>query len=74
MVQANSSFFLQRGTRSLAMRLLRQGQIHMIGSDCHNVTDRPPDMARAICEIRRCCGEAVLRKLQNLEDVVFAVE
>ena len=74
LVQANAEFFLQRSTRNLAMKLLRQGQIHMIGSDCHNLTDRPPNMAGAICEIRRCCGEEILKKLRDLEDVVFAVE
>lgn len=72
LVQANAEFFLQH--RNLAMRMLRKGQIHLLGSDCHNLTDRPPNMAGAIHEIRRCCGEEILKKLRDLEDVVFTVE
>lgn len=72
LVQANAEFFLQ--SRNLAMRLLRREQIHLIGSDCHNLTDRPPNMAGAIHEIRRCCGEEILDKLRDLEDVVFTAE
>ena len=72
LVQANAEFFLRH--RRLAMGMLRKGQIHLIGSDCHNVTDRPPNMAGAIREIRRCCGEEILKKLRDLENVVFTVE
>lgn len=44
LVQANGSFFLKRKTRSLAMKLLKKGQIHLLGSDAHNMDDRVPNL------------------------------
>ena len=52
-VQANASFFLDNATRSLAFRLLRQGKIHLLGSDCHNISDRAPNLGEAVKEIEK---------------------
>ena len=48
LVQANASFFQNRMTRSMAMRMLQQGQIHLLGSDCHNLTSRAPNLDQAV--------------------------
>lgn len=44
LVQANGGFFLRPLTRSMAMRMLRRDQIQLLGSDCHNITTRPPNL------------------------------
>lgn len=44
LVQANGAFFLNRKTRFLAMKLLKKGYIHLLGSDAHNMTDRTPNL------------------------------
>lgn len=52
-VQANAEFFLQKSTRKTAMRLLREDRIHLLGSDCHNLRSRVPnlgDALRLICD------------------------
>lgn len=54
LVQANASFFL-RGSR--AMNMLRSHQIHLIGSDCHNLTDRRPNLGPALERITRKLGD-----------------
>lgn len=46
--QVNAGSFLNRKTRSKVMKLLDQGKLHVLGSDCHNLTTRPPNLALAI--------------------------
>lgn len=60
LVQANADFFLQRGTRRMALRMLKQHQIHLLGSDCHNLSSRAPNMGEAIALIRKRAGEEAL--------------
>jgi len=52
-VQANAGFFLNRSTSPMAMRLLKEDRIQLLGSDCHNTADRKPDMGSAAELIRR---------------------
>lgn len=46
LVQANASFFTSRYTGSLARRLLKEKKIHLLGSDCHDMTRRPPCLGK----------------------------
>lgn len=64
MVQANASFFLRRSTRSMALRMLRNGQIHLLGSDCHNLTDRRPRLGEAVEIIRHRCGQEIIKQIR----------
>lgn len=43
-VQVNGSFFLNPKTRKAAFANLKAGKIHVIGSDCHNLDSRPPNL------------------------------
>ncbi len=56
MMQVNASFFdgIFHGVRALNM--LRKNRIHFIGTDCHNMTDRPPDLLNAVNTIRKKFG------------------
>lgn len=56
-MQVNASFFLSRRTCGKALRMLRNGRIHWIGSDCHNLTARPPQIGDASEVIRRKLGD-----------------
>ena len=58
--QVNASFFLSHRSRRKAMKLLRRGQIHWIGSDCHNLSSRPPRIGQAASLIREKLGDAFL--------------
>lgn len=70
LVQANASFFLRQSTRSLALRMLKKGQIHLLGSDCHNVKYRAPRLAEAVEVIRRKLGKPALVTLaKNANDI-----
>ena len=53
LMQANAAFLLQRNTRKKALQMLENGQIHCLGSDCHNMTLRPPCLLQAIEFLRQ---------------------
>lgn len=57
LVQANSSFFLKKTTASLALRLLREDKIHLLGSDCHGIRYRRPDLGAALETIQPCAEQ-----------------
>lgn len=52
MMQTNASFFNMRKTRRAALKMFANGQIHFLGSDCHNVKYRPPRIDEAVSVIR----------------------
>lgn len=47
LVQVNASYFLNPATVRDAMRNLKQGKIDLVGTDCHNLSNRAPNMAAA---------------------------
>ncbi len=55
--QCNSSFFAGRFTKSKAFKMIRNNQIHFIGTDCHNMTDRSPNMEIALSALKKKYGE-----------------
>lgn len=44
MVQVNGSYFLNPETVDSAIRNLKRGKIHFLGSDCHNLSSREPNL------------------------------
>lgn len=71
LMQVNSSFISGFFTRAKAFSMLRTNQIHFIGSDCHNLMDRPPDIAKAFSLIRRKFGDMFLADYINYENELF---
>lgn len=67
MVQANASFFLNRQTAALAMKLLKNDQIQLLGSDCHDTAQRAPNLAQAMDAIRAKLGEEPLERIIHYE-------
>ena len=55
---SNASFFISRLTRHKALRMLRNHQIHFLGSDAHNMADRAPNTAKAVAIMQKKFGEA----------------
>lgn len=52
LMQSNASFFFSRKTKRKALKMFDKGQIHFIGSDCHNLEYRPPRILDAINVIK----------------------
>ena len=61
LMQSNASFFLRWNTKHKALRMLESGQIHLLGSDCHNMADRPPRLGEAL----EIIGENGRRELEQ---------
>ena len=47
LVQVNAGYFLNPATTKSAMKHLQQGEIHFVGSDCHNMSTRVPNLGQA---------------------------
>ena len=63
-MQCNASFFLNWKTRRKAMGMLKRGEIHMLGSDCHNMTTRPPRLWEAKAAIQKALGMSFWREFE----------
>ena len=70
-VQANASFFTEKSTRSLAFRMLRQGRIHLLGSDCHDLKDRAPNLGDAVKAIEGKFGPDILDYIQSQQNKIL---
>lgn len=71
LVQANASFFIRRGTRSQALRLLRSGRIHLLGTDCHHADARRPNMDEALRIIEKKLGPDAIAQISAAEHRVL---
>lgn len=74
LMQSNAEFFRRWKSRRKATRMFDAGRIHLLGSDCHNMGNRPPCMDEALSVIgeqrtrelaRRC------RELLKLEEAIL---
>ena len=66
LIQCNAAFFLHLRTRRRALRLLKNGYIHLLGSDCHGIEHRAPDLGEAAQVIRKHLGGSALRDVDRL--------
>ncbi len=55
--QCNASFFSGFLTKRKALKMIRDNQIHFIGTDCHNTNDRAPNMMIALSALKKKYGK-----------------
>ena len=72
-MQVNASFFVERRTRRKALKMLRNRQIHVLGSDCHGSVVRPPKIGEAGEAIHKKLGEEPLALLQGCAAELISV-
>ena len=65
LVQVNASWFLDPKTVKSAVRNLKQGKIHLIGSDCHNLLGRSPNLGQARQQAKAFGAEAEFEELRR---------
>ena len=72
-VQANASFFKKGGlTSKLAFKLLKTDKIQLLGSDCHNMTSRIPNLGDAVEVIEKKLGREAIDRINRYgENVLF---
>lgn len=71
LVQANAEFFLRRATRKRALKMLQAGQIHLLGSDCHDLEERCPNLGPAKALIARQLGQQALTGIAGWEQQIM---
>ena len=71
LIQANASYFADIRTKRKALSLLKNGNIHFLGSDCHNITSRPPKIGKAYEIIKNKFGEDFLCQMNEYGWAVF---
>lgn len=71
-VQANASFFLKTSTVRMAVRLLREDKIQLLGSDCHNLISRVPNLGPAVQQIEMRLGSGILERIQFYQNEALA--
>ncbi len=72
LMQVNSSFFTSFSTKRKAIKMLEQGDIHLIGSDCHNLTSRPPILKNAFDYIEKKLGDNFVRRFNGYGDRIIS--
>lgn len=63
--QCNTEAFFAFRSRRWALDLLKKGYIHFLGSDCHNLTSRPPQWTDARAVIEKKLGAGYLETLNQ---------
>lgn len=70
-LQMNASQFLRRFSRRRALRLLRDRTVQVLGSDCHNMENRRPNLGEALSVIQKYGGEDMLCGLRESAETVL---
>lgn len=65
LMQSNASFFTGTFSKRKALRMLESGMIHLLGSDCHNMTSRPPNLEKACTVIVKKQGRDAVKNVMN---------
>ena len=55
--QVNAEYFISFLSKRKAITALKEGDIQFVGSDCHNLTSRPPRIGQAYEMIRKKLGD-----------------
>lgn len=58
LVQINAECFLSFSGRRIARKLLKYGSIDLLGSDCHNLTTRKPNLAEGCAALQKLSPQA----------------
>lgn len=70
LIQSNAAFFLSGRTGRRALRMLKNREIHFLGSDAHNLSSRAPDIGPALARIEKKLGEDALLHIRSYEELV----
>ena len=65
-VQLNAESLLGFWNGQKALKLFKEGRAHLLGSDCHNLTSRPPNLAEGRAVIEKKLGRAKLAQIDEL--------
>ena len=64
-MQSNAEFFIERSKKH-ALRMLQNYEIHVLGTDAHNLTDRAPNLLQAYQNIEKKLGPMFIERLEDM--------
>lgn len=65
LMQVNGSFFTTLASKRKAISLLEEGMVQFLGSDCHNLTTRSPQLGKAFEVIRKKFGDDYVDQMKQ---------
>lgn len=74
LLQVNARFFNSIRTRRKAFLMLRQNILHFLGSDCHNLIYRPPQLHQTYSLIEKKMGTKFLSDFTEYHRVMLRVK
>ncbi len=66
LIQVNASFFTRWNTLGKAKKMLKNGQIHFVGSDCHSMGSRRPNWDQVPAKVMQQLEEVSGRNARRL--------
>lgn len=73
LLQANADSFLNWRERRRMLRLMEQGCIAFLGSDCHNMDNRPSRIGEALKVIEKKLGPDAIQWLESQDSLISGV-
>lgn len=71
LLQMNAAVFLSWRSRRTAKRLVQNGVVQLLGSDCHNMQTRPPNMGPALAYLEKKGMERAIRQMAAFSSDIF---
>lgn len=71
LVQMNAGYLQHFSTAGKGRRLLKFGTVQLLGSDCHNMTSRPPKMGNAAAYLQKKRMGNTLIQICEISDEIF---
>ena len=71
LMQSNASFFTNKKTSRKAIHALKNGWIHLLGSDCHNMKRRAPNLELAVQKIQKKLGDHPIHRIERYENQIL---
>jgi protein-tyrosine phosphatase len=64
-VQMNGEYVNGLFTRKHALSLIKSGVVSLLGSDCHNMDNRKPNLDKTFKIVKSKCGQETLDKIDR---------
>lgn len=72
-IQVNAEYFNNFFTKGKAIKMYQSGIIKLLGSDCHNLDLRPPNLGQACDIIRKKLGNTALENITDFSKKILNI-
>lgn len=72
-IQVNAEYFVNFFTRGKAIKMYQRGIIKLLGSDCHNLEKRAPNLGQACDIISKKLGDSTLENITDFSKKILNI-